>query len=190
MGWCWSRSRRKPKVMLWTARLKLRPWQECHREPFADLHADPDVMADLGGPFDRETADRKFDRYQVAREIYGFSRWAVEDRSGLFVGYAGIMFRSDETHPLGAHHEIGWRFRRTVWSLGYATESARAALDDAHRSCRISEILSYTSAENHRSQAVMLRLGLRAGFKSLSSVAVLCGSSHDHADGRDLGPCG
>jgi hypothetical protein len=31
---------------------------------------------------------------------------------------------------------------------------------------------------------------LRAGFKSLSSVAVLCGSSHDHADGRDLGPCG
>jgi DNA-binding transcriptional LysR family regulator len=31
---------------------------------------------------------------------------------------------------------------------------------------------------------------VRAGFKSLSSVAVLCGSSHDHADGRDLGPCG
>jgi adenine-specific DNA-methyltransferase len=31
---------------------------------------------------------------------------------------------------------------------------------------------------------------LRARFKSLSSIAVLCGTSHDHADGRDLCPCG
>ena len=30
----------------------------------------------------------------------------------------------------------------------------------------------------------------RARFKSFSSVAVLCGTSHDHADGRDLRPCG
>jgi hypothetical protein len=33
-------------------------------------------------------------------------------------------------------------------------------------------------------------LDLRARFKSLSSIAVLCGTSHDHADGRDLCPCG
>jgi integrase len=41
-----------------------------------------------------------------------------------------------------------------------------------------------------RGDAFEWRCDLRARFKSLSSIAVLCGTSHDHADGRDLCPCG
>ncbi|MEP3116286.1 GNAT family N-acetyltransferase [Nisaea sp.] len=43
---------------------------------------------------------------------------------------------------------------------GYATESARAALDQAVNSVGLTGIISYTSAENRRSQAVMRRFGL------------------------------
>lgn len=38
--------------MIQTHRLKLCPWRNDHRSPFARMHADPEVMADQGGPVD------------------------------------------------------------------------------------------------------------------------------------------
>ena len=143
-----------------TARLWLRPWCEAYRDAFAALHADRAVMADLGGPIDRAGADAKFDRYRDAAADRGVSRWAIDDGSGAPVGYAGVMFRPDASHPLGLHHEIGWRLARRAWGMGYATEAASAALADAAR--RGSRpVYAYTGPDNQRSQAVMARLALR-----------------------------
>ncbi|MGD9881781.1 MAG: GNAT family N-acetyltransferase [Reyranella sp.] len=143
-----------------TRRLRLRPWQEDDRPAFAALHADPEVMADLGGPIDRVASDAKFDRYVANFARHGISRWAVTARDGDFLGYAGVTPEPD-SHPLGRHCQVGWRFARRAWGHGYATEAASAALDDAFGRAGLREVLAYTAADNARSQAVMARLGLR-----------------------------
>jgi len=146
-------------LIIETARLTLRPWQEADRADFAQLHADPDVMADLGGPITRVEADRKFDRYRRAYDQFGYSRWAVHTSDGAFIGYAGVMPRHD-MQAIGSHDEIGWRLHRHAWGKGYASEAARAALQDASTRLGLTGIISYTTPENVRSQSVMDRLGL------------------------------
>lgn len=141
---------------------ELQRWAEKHWPGFRDLHRDAEVMEDLGGPVGDEASREKFERYSRCWDVHGISRWAVVEReSGRFLGYAGVMRRDDADHPLGVHHEIGWRLCRDWWRRGVATASARDALSLAWTTSDAWEILSYTAVDNIRSQRVMQRLGLR-----------------------------
>lgn len=146
-----------------TERLVLRRWRESDRAPFAAMNADTEVMADLGGPLLRAASDAKFEAFSGFFNTHGYSRWVVEGSLNgsepIYLGYAGIK-PHDESHTLGAHSDIGWRFSRAAWGHGFATEAAAAALHDAFTRVGLTRVLSYTAPDNARSQAVMRRLGL------------------------------
>ncbi len=146
-------------MIITTQRLRLRPWREDDRDAFAALNADPEVSRDLGGPLSRAACDAKLDRYVAVFNELGFCRWAIETRAGDFLGYAGVM-PVGQGHPLGEHHDIGWRLKRDAWRQGFATEAARASLADVFARAGLTEVLSYTAPDNLRSQAVMARLQL------------------------------
>ena len=128
------------------------------------MNADPEVMWDLGGPLNQEASDRKLERFDTAFARYGYGRWVIigelGDDAQAFLGYAGIMASRGE-HPLGDHEDMGWRLRRDAWGHGFASEAARAVLDDAFSRVGLEEVLAYTAPDNQRSQAVMERLELR-----------------------------
>ena len=142
-----------------SARLVLRPWRRSDRDDFARMNADTEVMADLGGTLSRSASDEKLERFRRVFDEHGITRWVVTDPHGQFLGYCGIVVQHDD-HPLGPHHEIGWRLAREAWGHGYASEAASAALSDAFNRLDCTEVLAYTAADNLRSQAVMERLRL------------------------------
>ena len=75
------------------------------------------------------------------------------------LGFTGLARQTFDA-PFNPSVEVGWRFRRSAWGNGYATEAARAALDYGFNVAGLEEIVSLTTRTNERSQAVMRRLGL------------------------------
>jgi len=147
-------------VLLKTARTSLRAWREADAPGFAALHADAEVMRDLGGPLNRSQSDDKLHRYVAAFAEHGFCRWAVDDKGGNFIGYAGVM--PIPTHyPLAPGFEIGWRFVRSAWGKGLAFEAATAALNDIFTRTELTEVLCFTAPDNVRSRALIRRLELK-----------------------------
>ena len=94
----------------------------------------------------------------MARGGYGFA--AAERRSdGAFVGMVGIQPLELDL-PFCPCVEIGWRLQRAHWGQGYATEAAGAWLDYGFDVLGLAEIVAFTDRDNHRSLAVMRRLGM------------------------------
>ena len=111
-----------------TDRLVLRRWRDEDREPFAALNADPDVMRYFPRPLARQESDGLVERIEARFEALGIGLWAVERREdGRFLGFTGLAPATFEA-PFTPAIEVGWRYARSAWGHGYATEAGRAAL--------------------------------------------------------------
>lgn len=142
-----------------TKRLSLRPFTMADLPEFAALHAKACSMRDYGLTLTPEQSFEKLSDYIARMEKHGIGRLHVSDREG-FVGYVGVNASGGSDHPLGLHHEIGWRLLPRAWGKGYATEAAARALNDAFARLGMGHVLAYAAPDNVASQAVMCRLGL------------------------------
>lgn len=143
-----------------TDRLRLRQWIESDREPFARLNTDPRVMEFFPDILDRAASDAMLDRIQAKIAEHGWGWWAVELKTDRqFIGFVGLNSPLIEL-PFSPCVEVGWRLASEHWGKGYATEAARGALAVGFDRLNLPEIVSFTAIPNHRSRAVMERLGM------------------------------
>ncbi len=111
-------------------------------------------------PLTRVESDALVERIEAGFEADGFGLWALElKETGELLGFTGLAVPDFEAHFTPAV-EVGWRLARNAWGHGYATEAARAAVAFGFEEIGLPEIISFTSATNKRSIAVMQRLSM------------------------------
>lgn len=146
--------------MIETERLVLRSWRKEDLEPFAAMCADPVVMATLGPLMSRDETAALIGRISAIEQANGYTAWALERRSDRrFVGWCGLI--PGTFGPIEGRTEIGWRLASDCWGQGYVNEAARATVDWFFANLPDPALWAITSTGNHRSRAVMERLGMR-----------------------------
>jgi len=145
--------------VLRSARLQLRPLTASDLALVHALNGDPRVMTPLGGPLSPAAAVSAWLERQIAHfEAHGYGRYVVS-RGREFVGLVGLS-RTDFESGIVPGVEIAWRLAFEHWGRGYATEAARAAIEEGFAHYRLDEVIAVTSVGNLRSRRVMTRLGM------------------------------
>jgi ribosomal-protein-alanine N-acetyltransferase len=147
--------------ILRTPRLEVRRFTTAPEdfERYAGLYADPDVAVHVGGVQSREVAEKTYGERIL--DYYprhpGLGIWATFERAtGDFVGLHLLNHIRGESHI-----QVGYTLRRAMWGRGYATEMAREVMRYGFATLGLPRIDAITNLDNHGSQRVLLKLGMR-----------------------------
>ena len=83
-------------------------------------------------------------------------------QTGEFVGMVGAIRETLAGKDLLG---IGWMLRKECWGNGYATEAAKAVLNDAFARLGAEEVIADIRPENTASCRVAERLGMRPEYE-------------------------
>ncbi len=146
------------KIILETPRLLLREFTPADAEICYLLNSDPEVIKYTGDAAfaDVQEARRFLERYDQYRK-FGVGRWAVFAKSDRqFLGWSGLKYSPDLDE-----YDIGFRFFRTHWNKGYATESATACIKMGFEQLNLQMIVGRAMKANTASIKVLQKIGLR-----------------------------
>ncbi|HYN12097.1 MAG TPA: GNAT family N-acetyltransferase [Burkholderiales bacterium] len=142
-----------------TERLRLRPFRLDDAVAAYTWLGDPIVMRYTPTRPDssvQKTRDR-LAGYETHQLRHGFSKWLVVERaSGQPVGDAGLLVLEGE-----GWIELGFRFERTFWGRGFATEVGAAWVSAAFGDLGLDELGAFVHPENTASLRVLEKLGFR-----------------------------
>ena len=145
-----------------TDRLLLRRWSSADHAPFAGICADPEVMRHIGDGSvrTREQASAAIHRFEAAWNDLGYGLLAVELRgTGALIGFAGFSLPTFLPEILPSV-EIGWRFAKTAWGRGLASEAATAALAFGRNAVGLDDIVCICQTGNGASRRIAQKIGL------------------------------
>lgn len=143
-------------VVRLTERLRLEPIDVRHADDLLSLYEDPDVAV-WYGVWTRKQIEAEVVRIARCWRTDGVHKWMAYDRvTGQLIGRGGLSRKLVDGRT---RLEVGWVLHRSHWGQGYATEIGRAGLEMAFDELGADEVVAFTEAHNHRSRAVMERLG-------------------------------
>jgi RimJ/RimL family protein N-acetyltransferase len=121
------------------------------------LNADPVVLRFTGdAPFPDEDHARQFLLNYDAYALTGFGRWAVRRKdTGEMIGWCGLK-KDPETGEV----DLGFRFFRTCWNQGFATEAAVHCLWLARERFGLHRVMGRAMAGNAASVRVLEKAGM------------------------------
>ncbi|WP_206531791.1 GNAT family N-acetyltransferase [Sphingobacterium sp. DR205] len=146
------------RLELDTERLHLRPFRKEDGAVMYALNDDIDVL--------RYTGDTQFEDIPATEEFlvnydqyerFGVGRMIVTlKETGEILGWCGLKY-----HPELNEFDIGYRFFKKYWGMGFATESAQVVLADGLTRLNIRQIVGRARIENTASIHVLEKLGLK-----------------------------
>ncbi|GGY13945.1 GNAT family N-acetyltransferase [Paludibacterium paludis] len=142
-----------------TGRLALRQRALADLPECLAMDRDPEVTRYIEGPWTDPVAHEAFVRERIARwPGPDFGYWTVIPRTGLSCVLGWIMLL-----PTSSPHsaELGWRFARAAWGMGYATEAALAVIAHARRIGTVRSLIADIDTRNTASRRVAHKLGMR-----------------------------
>jgi len=147
-----------------TDRLDVRPWTHDDVDRMYDIYRRWEVSRWLGAEpkvvESVEAMHATVDRWAAACEQPPYGIWAAVPRStGTPAGTVLLVPLRDGDGAELEDVEVGWHFHPDAWGHGYATESARGALDQAW-AAGLPEVWAVVHPGNDRSVAVTRRLGM------------------------------
>ena len=147
-------------IVLKTERLILRQLRPSDDNALMGVFGDPEVMRFGDGI---QTIEWVRDWIQNCISNYyekkGYGPWGVvHTEDDRIIGYCGLFFFPDVNGK--EEIEIGYRFNRTYWGKGYATEAAIGVRDYAFESLNLSRLIAMIEPENIGSIKVAKKIGM------------------------------
>lgn len=149
-------------LVLETARLVLRKFDEGDAENIARRLNSKAVMDHLGGPKELFQIEEKIAKTLAgyARDGFGFMAM-IEKDTGEMVGQCGMKRVDNALAKNQGDHEIGWLVREDRWRRGYAYEAMCAVMEWAFTRHDAPHIVALTSPRNEASWRMMEKLGMK-----------------------------
>ena len=146
-------------IIIETNRLLLRTFTLQDARLIYELNLDPDVTRYTGDPIqDIQHAQQVLEQIILPQyALYNHGRWAVHVKTELtFIGWCGL-----KTRPERNEIDLGYRFLKTAWGKGYATEAAFACLKYGFEKLNLQRIVGRAMPQNLASIRVLEKCGMQ-----------------------------
>jgi len=146
-------------IILETNRLVLRVFTPEDAPLIYGLNLDPDVTRYTGDPIkDLEQAKQVLEQTIIPQyALYNHGRWAVHVKPGMeFIGWCGLKARPERNEI-----DLGYRFMKTAWGKGYATEAAFACIKYGFEKLNLERIVGRAMPQNTASLKVLQKCDMQ-----------------------------
>jgi RimJ/RimL family protein N-acetyltransferase len=149
-------------------RLKYALIQDDEAELLYELERDPEVMHFINGgeaATIEEVIKNSIPRLKAYRNPEkGWGLWKVVlHSSDEYLGW--VLIRPENyfnQHSTDENNlEIGWRFKKSSWGHGYATEAAQAIMEAISQQTEVNQFHAIADKANAASIKIMTKLGMR-----------------------------